>query len=167
MPYNNISAIIDDNQMTRILTAIETIQTELPFLVQLTKEERMTLLKMGEGSINFVNKSMDYARSHPQFAPPYMDRAEFRSDVELSHRLIRILQFLHPLLIAIEDTSMAVGNEAFTAALQYYNTVKYARSANAPGADGVYQDLRQRFPRGGVSTSPEPETDPEPDLPEA
>lgn len=161
MSYQNISAIIDDNQMTRILTAIETIQTELPFLVQLTKEERMTLLKMGEGSINFVNKTMDYARSHPQFAPPYMDRAEFRSDVELSHSLIRILQFLNPLMEAIEDTSMAVGNEAFTAALHYYNTVKYARSANAPGADAIYDDLRLRFPMGPRSQGSETPEDPE------
>lgn len=51
---------------------------------------------------------------------------------------------------------MALGSEAYIASLTIYNTVKQATKLNVPGADAIYQDLRERFPgsSGGDENPP-------------
>lgn len=41
---------------------------------------------------------------------------------------------------------MAAGSEAYVAALSIYNLVKDAARKNVPGAQTIYDDLKQRFP---------------------
>jgi hypothetical protein len=47
----------------------------------------------------------------------------------------------------IDDTVMVAGSEAYQAALVFYNAVKAAAAQDIPGAKGVYDDLKARFPR--------------------
>jgi hypothetical protein len=42
MPYSNLSAAITPTQVTAIATAIATIKTNLPFLINLIPDERQT-----------------------------------------------------------------------------------------------------------------------------
>jgi hypothetical protein len=46
----------------------------------------------------------------------------------------------------LDDTMLALGSEAFTAALAVYNTTKAASKSNIPGIKTIYDDLRARFP---------------------
>ena len=47
MPYHNISAELSNSDVAQIKDAIDTIQKKMPFLVNLTTEERRRLFKMG------------------------------------------------------------------------------------------------------------------------
>jgi hypothetical protein len=49
------------------MDAIATIRQKLPFLVDLTTEDRRTMLKMGDKSRAFVSKALEVATQNPQF----------------------------------------------------------------------------------------------------
>lgn len=59
MTTNHISATLAQKDREAVLTAIATIKEKLPFLVDLTLEQRKSLPKMGDKSRAFVSKAME------------------------------------------------------------------------------------------------------------
>jgi hypothetical protein len=86
--------------------------------------------------------------------------AEARKDYALSRALTSIEQEVSTLLRSIEDANMIAGSEAYDAALVFYNAVKGASKGNIPGSQAIYDDLSQRFPRGGVKKAAKPAQQP-------
>ena len=159
MPYSNISAVLAEADQLTILTKINEIKALLPFLVNLQQEERSVMLKMGDKSVPFVEKALGYSQSTPNLVPPYIDPAELKKDVELVQRLTPVFNAIAQLYESLDDTVMAVGSEAFSAALAVYNTSREATKANVPGIKSIYEDLKLRFPgRPGKTTPPVPPT---------
>lgn len=163
MPYQNISATIDSPTKDAILQHLMDIQAALPFLINLTPEERQALPKMGDKSVAFVLKAKEYSSMNPTVIPQYLNQAEWAMDIELFGVLQMIKQGLAPLLEAIDDTQMAVGSEAFMAANTAYNSFKYAASSNVPGMDTIVDDLGERYP--GPTGDPDEPEPPAPPLP--
>jgi hypothetical protein len=58
MPYQNIEATLSDADLKEIKAAISTIEAKMPFLVNLTTEERRSLFKMGDKRLAFVQNSL-------------------------------------------------------------------------------------------------------------
>jgi len=52
-----------------IMNAIATIQATMPYLTDLTLEQRKALPKMGDGSTAFVRKALELAKQNPDFLP--------------------------------------------------------------------------------------------------
>jgi len=154
MPYQNISATISAANLTAIKTKINEIKALLPFLINLTAEERQTIPKMGDDTLSFVSKALEYAQNNPNLVPPYVDIVEMNKDFKLAADLISILQPLNQLQEGVDDSNMAAGSEAFVTALAFYNTVKYAAKQNVPGAEAIYNDLKTRFPGGPQNGEP-------------
>lgn len=48
MPENRVSATLSEADQQAVLAAIETIRQKLPFLIDLTPEQRRSLPKMGD-----------------------------------------------------------------------------------------------------------------------
>lgn len=57
MSENRVDATLTAADQQAVMTAIETIREKLPFLIDLTTEERRGLPKMGDKSRAFVYKS--------------------------------------------------------------------------------------------------------------
>jgi hypothetical protein len=161
MPYSNLSATLSDADKTAILTKINEITALLPFLLNLTPDERRGLQAMGDGNEPFITKAITYAEANPQFVPPYLNVAEFRKDVNLVIQITPILQALAQLMEGLRDTALAAGSEAFAESRVFYKSVQVAAGLNVPGADTIAEDLGQRFAGQGQSTPP-PEPPPEP-----
>jgi hypothetical protein len=133
-----VKAIIDN--------AINSLKEKLqPFLISLTNNQRRALPKMRDKSIAFVNKVVGYVLTNPEFAPPYLDKAELQKDVDTVNLLHTIFSPLHQVDVALDDTMMAAGSDAYTASLSYYNSVKQAEKQNVPNAKAIYEDLKLRF----------------------
>jgi len=49
-------------------------------LIALSNEERRGLPKMGDKTIPFVEKVIEYASSNPEFIPSFMDLQELKND---------------------------------------------------------------------------------------
>lgn len=125
-----------------------------PFLISLTSEQRQTTPKMGDKTIPFVQKVLEYSKSNPSFAPQYMDVTGMEIDLKATEVLSSMLRLSEQLTSNLDDTLMLSGSEAYVAALGYYNAVRHAAKSNIPTAKEIYNDLRQRFP--GRSRKDEP-----------
>lgn len=140
-----ISAALTQSDRDAVMNAVATIKAKLPFLVDLTADERKTLPKMGDKSRAFVSKALEVATQNPDFLPRSFDLEELRKDVQLFEALYPLLLSLTQLQELVDDTCLAVGSEAYAAALQVYNYAKV--SGNGGGLDAVVGEMGQRFAR--------------------
>jgi len=139
----SIPANIIDQAKAHIEDAAELLK---PYLVALTADERHEIPKMGPKTLNFVEKSHDYARENPDLVPNYLEMSEFNIDFADAHGLWTLRNRIAQLEESVSDTQMTAGSEAYQAALIFYNSVKVAASQGIPGAQAVYEELKKRFP---------------------
>ncbi|MEP1792315.1 hypothetical protein [Reichenbachiella sp.] len=147
MPTDNLVSIkLEGTDLDEIKQAVETLNQKLkPLLITLTAQQRREVPKMGDGTVPFVSKAMEYALSNPEFAPPYMDVPEMEVDLEAVGSLNDVYRPLLQLMQQLDDSIMLSGSEAYVAALAYYNSVKTAARMNVANAKAIYTDLKQRF----------------------
>lgn len=145
MPYQNISIELKNDEIKEISHLIEQLFQRMPFLINLTPEERINLPKMADKSVAFVEKALEFAENNPQLVPPYVNVDELRKDFQLSENLRPLLNQARQLVEKLDDTVLAVGSEAYVAALAFYNSAKYAAKSNVPGSDTVIEELSKRF----------------------
>lgn len=153
---NRISTEITTGQSAAISAAIEALKAALaPVLViSLSAEERISTLKMGDRTLAFVEKTLEYATQNPTLVPGYIDLSEAKKDNELAANIYTIYQQLSTILRGIEDTGLVAGSEAYEAALIIYHSIKGASRSNVPGTQAMHDDLKQRFPRSGKRVDP-------------
>ena len=147
---NNVSIVIDDEALKNIQTGLDMINANLPKLITLTAEQRQTLPKMGDKTVAFVNKSLEYARQNPQVVPSYLNMEEFAKDVEAVNKLFQVSAPLQKIAEGLDDTALMAGSEAYAAALAFYTSLKAAITAGETGLKNVYGDLSARFPGRGA-----------------
>ena len=145
MPYSNISAELKEETKQEILVLINQISEKLPFLVNLTPEERQTIPKMGDKTYSFVDKALELATQNRNLVPPYLDVEELKRDFTLAVGLRTIVAAVNSLAEKLNDTQMAVGSEAYVSALAFYNSSKSAAKSNVPGTDAIVSELAKRF----------------------
>ena len=131
------------------LTNIDACSTALaPYMIPLTPEERHNLLKMGNKTLSFVVKALDYARHYPQLCPSFLNIVDFEADVADATGLRTLHIAAKQLADNIDDTIMVAGSEAYQSALVFYNAIKIAAAQDIPGAKEIYHELKARFPGG-------------------
>jgi hypothetical protein len=156
MPDNRVSAELSEADQQAVLAAIETIRQKLPFLIDLTPEQRRSLPKMGDKSQAFVSKALAVAQHNSNFLPRSFSVEEMARDVTLAEALQPIMVSLTRLQEQLEDTCTEVGSEAYMAALVVY---QYGRtSGDGESLETLLDDMGQRFARKSRS-APAPATD--------
>ncbi|MDX6694922.1 MAG: hypothetical protein QOF02_2525 [Blastocatellia bacterium] len=154
MTDNRIDATLSSADITAVMDAINTIRAKLPFLLDLTIEERRFLPKMGDKSRAFVSQALEIAKQNPDILPRSFDVDEMRRDVELLSALQPLVIALSQLQELVEDTYLLVGSEAYAAALLLYH---YARAAGKGAAlDSSLDALSQRFARKSRAATTKP-----------
>lgn len=153
MPAHQISATLAQSERDAVLAAITAIKQKLPFLMDLTMEERKALPKMGDKSRAFVSKALEVATQNPNFLPRSFDLEEMRKDVQLFEAMYPIVMAMTQLQELLDDTYVTVGSEAYSAALQVYNYAK--ASGQGAGLETVVDELGQRFARKARKEKPQ------------
>ena len=156
MPYQNISQEITPAQYDAMAAKLNELKALFTFLINLTPEERQLLPKMGDSKQPFVTKAFQYAQSFPQIAPPFISLPELGKDRSLALTMLQFIQLVKPFVESLEDTQMAVGSEAYVAALSIYNSAGQAAKANVPGAGAICADLKTYFEQSSTPASPPP-----------
>lgn len=145
---NVVSVQIPEKDLETIMKKAQELQNLLkPYLIALRPEERQRGLKMSDKSLPFVEKAAEYAKTCPDFTPPYMEVEELAIDIKAVNDLTQVYRQVDQLCQGLNDTIMQSGSEAFAEALAYYNSVKQAAKMNRPNAKAVYEDLKKRFER--------------------
>lgn len=121
------------------------------YLNALTPEDRRALPKVSDGTESFMEKSMDYLESNGQFRPGYMNVGDVKSNYTLSKTLVPFFAKLTEYCSLVSDTKMKAGSEAYSGALQYYNSLQIAVKNRVPGAKSVYEELKKRFEKKKVN----------------
>lgn len=143
---NNIDFTLPEAVATEAGEALNHALTLLkPYLIALSPAERQAIPNMSDKTLPFVEKTIAYCDSNPQFVPPFMRTDVLKSNMLLYKQLIPLLRVVKQLNNGLDDTSMKAGAGCYTNSLNYYNTAKQADRNDIPGAKGVVEDLRKRF----------------------
>ena len=150
---NRISLTLPDADGTELQAALKMLQDKLmPLLVDLSPQDRRELPKMGDKTLAFVGKALDYAQANPQLCPPYLDVPEFQKDMASVQMLQSLLRPLAQAADIVDDSLMLAGSEAYAAALVFYQSGKSAARSKVLGAATIADDLGARFPGRSTGT---------------
>lgn len=149
---------IDQDTLTSAVEKLTQLQAELkPYMKALSAADRQALPKMGDGSVAFVEQAHQYGQTYGELVPAFMDFDGMTSDLELFNQLSKLAQIVNPLASDMNDTMLAAGSGAYTAALAIYRNAKNAKRMNVQSAKAIHDKLAQRFSkirRSAQSTAP-------------
>jgi hypothetical protein len=150
MPQKDeISLKIPEGDVAKIRSAIAVLKSSLmPYLSNLSGQDKLELPKMGDKTFTFVQKAYEYAQSHKELAPAFLDLEAMAIDMAAVTLLREFSQSIMPLSVALEDSLILSGSEAYQAALMMYGSVKSAAKAKVPDSIAIRDDLAARFPGG-------------------
>ena len=143
---NQITIQVSPEDLKAALEAVNTLEAIMKkYLIALSPIERKKKAKMGEKSVNFVEKVTEYALSNPELVPSYMKVEDLIIDFKAVSDLTSIFRPTEQLSSGLNDTMLLCGSEAYTNALIFYNYIKQAAKDNVPNAKTIYEDLKKRF----------------------
>jgi len=153
---NRISLEITAAQKTAIVDAVMALKAALQGItINLTKEERQSLPKVGDKTLAFDEKCKAYMASSPELGPVFIDIAELAKDRKTVADLLPCPQEIAPICEGLEDTVSLAYTDIYIADLAFHANVKQAAKRGVPDTDTIYDDLKARFP-GRTRTEPTP-----------
>jgi hypothetical protein len=157
MPNDNrISAVLAPADKATILQKIADIRALLPFLLNLTIQERKELFKLGDKGLGFDEKCKTYMANNPTLVPSYVTVAEVDKDRALRIAVLDLQREVGSLYEALDDTALVLGSEIVMADLSFYHNVQQAAKRAVPDIDVIFNDLQERFPGTRRTTTPTP-----------
>lgn len=148
MNKNAISVEIPQEVATQVTAKLQEIKTLLaPYTAHLTKEDRMNLAKMGDKSLAFVSKVMEYVQTNPKFIPAMMNAEEFKKDFNANQQMVPFQTLADQISEAVKDTAILTGNEAYVQALYYYGNVKMFAKAGDPRGESNLRRTKPTLPK--------------------
>ncbi|RTQ50653.1 hypothetical protein EJV47_08445 [Hymenobacter gummosus] len=143
---DNLQFQLSAAELQRLHDALDIVDEVLGSkLITLSGKDIQRLPKASDGTLPFIEKSLDLAEQQPKFAPAYIDIPGLRLDLDAYRLLSRLSQRLRPLADNLNATTIKAGSEAYVAALAYYNSAQQALRQNVSGAQAVVDELKNRF----------------------
>jgi hypothetical protein len=151
---NKVNHEFKPNEADDIISMIKSIAERMPFLINLSPEEKQLLPRLGNKTQKFVEKTYDLAKQQPDFLPRSFSIEDMGRDLKLNSELSAILTALKILTEKVEDTYIETGSELYDAALVVYGTAKNSRIGN--GLDKMVEEIGQRFAKKSRKNTDEP-----------
>lgn len=142
---NRVNATMTAAQVTAVKAAIQTIYDNMPFLIGLTTEERISLPKINVVNKAFTEDAINAVANNSASIPSYLNVSQMQNDLTLFTQLDELSTLIRQVLEKIEDTQIVSGSESYVASLTSYKLFEAAAAAGIPGADAIYASLKQRF----------------------
>jgi len=155
---NRVNTIATAAQITAAKTALQTVTTNLPFLIGLTKDERASLTGINVANKTFTEDAISAGINNPSILPSFLSVANMQNDLTLFSQLDEIIILTKQFLEKLEDTQLLVGSEAYSAALIIYKQFGIAADSGIAGTDTIVAQLGERFAShsGSTATPSEP-----------
>lgn len=153
MPYQNINVSLSAADFQAVKDSFAAVLNKLPFLVNLTTDERKSTFKLGPDRVSFVQNALNAAQANPTIFPASFSTEEFKNDVDLFNALTELGTLAASVASQIDDTRLAVGGEAMQEATQVYNYVKTA-GKTTPGLKPIADQLGVQFQKTSKSKEP-------------
>jgi len=150
---NRLNITATPVQIAAVKTALQTIQTNLPFLIGLTVDERIALPAIDVNNKAFTEDAINAGINNATLVPSYVSVPNMQNDMALFTQLDEITALVRQLLEKLEDTQLLAGSEAYVSALTLYKLFGSAADAGVPGADAIVAQLKLRFASNGNAGS--------------
>ncbi|MBF4471080.1 hypothetical protein [Flavobacterium sp. HJJ] len=146
---NRLNITATAAQITAVKTALQTINTNLPFLVGLTTEERIALPTIDVNNKAFTEDAIAAGVNNNSLLPSYISVPNMVNDLTLFGQLDEIIGLVNQLQEKLGDTQLLAGSEAYSSALMLYKLFGSASEAGVAGTDPIVNQLKQRFANQG------------------
>ena len=124
MSQNLISANLPAEDAADVQQSLAAAKAKLSFLLSLQTEDVISLFKVGNAYLPFIDKAYQTMVAHPEIIPPVFNKDEFIQDYNLLSTLRPIFTQINELAESIRKIFTAVGSDALLAALEVYSAVK-------------------------------------------
>lgn len=152
-----IAVVFSDAEQAQVREALNVLRQVLqPKLLTLSAADRRELPKMGDKTVAFVTKTVEYSEQNPALVPSFIDLEAIRVDLRGVELLREFQQVLKPLTAALEDSMILSGSEAYQGSLAIYRNIKSAMRSKVANAEAIFRDLSTRLPGGGRAKVAEP-----------
>jgi hypothetical protein len=141
---NKISATLTEAEKTAIIAKINEATALMPFLINLTVEERKRLKGIGNKNLSYVNKCLEGAIAFPDELKVSFDTPEFKKDVNLFNALLGIQIAVQSLFEKVDDTMKAAGIDSMGSASEVYDSLKSSAKSNA-SVKTIVDEIAVRF----------------------
>jgi hypothetical protein len=152
---NKISAVFTVDEKKALLSKINDVKAQMPFLISLKMEERKKLRKMGPKSVAYVQQCVAGCKAFPDEMKKNFDGAELEKDFDLISNLLDIQVACQALLELLNDTMMAGGIDAMEASDEVYDSLKSSGKKDANVKEMV-KLIGERFKGQGKKIVPKP-----------
>ena len=150
---NKITGTFTDAAKTAVIAKITETKALMPFLINLTEEERKRLKGIGNKNLAYVQKCVEGAIAFPDELKKNFNTAEFQKDVEMFTSLIGAHIACAALLELIDDSMKAAGIDAMGASSEVYASLKTSAKNNA-NVKTIVAEIGERFKGQGKRINP-------------
>lgn len=143
MAKPNISAVLTDVDKETIKTNIANSLLLMPWLVNLTNEERRKMRKTGSKREGYVKDIYDTSKANSGALPADFKLDEWTKDEVLIKQAIEIREYLSSFLEAVDDTILLLGAERIHHADIAYGHLKQSAKSNTSITKDLERIARQ------------------------
>lgn len=148
--YRHVSA----DQWNSIGVKVDELMNEVTQMASpMTADQKQRAVRMGDGSIPFVDKAIEIADGNPGILPRWFDLDEVKRDRFAADRFRSLRLKLMQLQELCANAEVAHGSDAMAGGLDIYH---FAKSAEGVGVDSMRKLLGKRFERGPQKDEPTP-----------
>jgi hypothetical protein len=160
----SMNSALPSSTLTGIINLINQAKSAFaPYGNTLTPAERKRLIGIGFKNLGFIERAYASAVANPTLVPRYLKIETFKMDVEDFARKRNLVEILEQFQFQVTDAMFVASDVAYRDALSYYNGIKEAARQRVPGAEAVYNALKDFFkhakPTSTNSTEAEIERD--------
>lgn len=154
MSQNLISATFSAQDAAEVQQSLSDVKAKLSFLLSLQTDDVITLFKVGNVYLPFIDLAYQTAIAHPEILPGVFDKDEFIRDYTLLSALRPIFNQMNELLESLQKTFMAVGSDAMIEALEVYSAVKQNKD-KVPGLAATAEQMAVFFKKSKAKADPD------------
>jgi hypothetical protein len=152
MAQNLISASLSAEDAATVQQSLADAKQRLSFLLSLQTDDMISLFKVGNAYLPFIEKAYQTMQAHPEIIPPVFDQNEFASDYQLLNSLRPIFNQINELAESIQKTFTAVGSDAMVASLEIYSAVKQNKD-KVPGLAATANEMAVFFKKSKAKSN--------------
>lgn len=139
-----IAAVITATEKTAIIAKINEAMALMPFLINLTVEERKRQKGIGNKNLSYVQKCLEGAIAFPSEMKVSFSTPEFQKDVNLFNALLGIQVACQALFEKVDDTMKAAGIDSMGSSSEVYSALKTSAKSNA-NVKSIVDEIGERF----------------------
>ena len=152
MAQNLISASLSAEDAATVQQSLADAKQRLSFLLSLQNDDMISLFKVGNAYLPFIEKAYQTMQAHPEIIPPVFNQDEFASDYQLLNALRPIFNQINELAESIQKTFTAVGSDAMVASLEIYSAVKQNKD-KVPGLASTANEMAVFFKKSKAKSN--------------